>query len=50
MVVWNLLYLEDTFDLLEVPEVSDGDHDGWSYLQLDFAFSHTIGGRSKYYL
>ena len=28
------LYLEDILNLLEVPEVSDGDHDGWSHPHL----------------
>ena len=28
------LYLEDIIDLLEVPEVPDGDHDGWSHPHL----------------
>ena len=26
------LYLEDIIDLLEVPEVLDGDPDGWGHL------------------
>ena len=26
------LYLEDILNLLEVPEVPDGDHDGWVHL------------------